>query len=198
MESMVIRIRYQDLSTGLHGRAERTRSSTTVYLQPGLTPAQRSAALRRLRQEARRGCGPRLPFGQLAVALVADRARSAIVQVLAILRLHPTATLAPALLLGITAGLLLLAAMPTRAQRQPRPSTVSPTLVTTMIGGTVAVGPRRTLGRLGNISAGCRSFGRNGAPAHAAASGPAEGRLLSRRGTVLFVVMGIIWGSLTC
>jgi hypothetical protein len=155
---MVIRIRYWDLSTGLHGKAERTCSGTTVYLQPGLTAAQRSAVLRRLRQEARRGCGPRLPSGQLAAAVVADRARSAVGQVLAIVRLHPAVTLAPALLLGVTAGLFLLAAMPTRAQRQPRPSTVSPTLVASMIGGTVPVGPRRTPGSYWNISAGRRSL----------------------------------------
>ena len=104
------------------------------------------------------------------------------------------ATLAPALLLGVTTGLFLLVAMPTRAQRQPRPSVVSPTLVTTMIGGTVSVGPRRTLGRLREYFRGAPVLRPTGGPAHHAVSGPAEGRFLSRRGTVLFVVMGIIWG----
>lgn len=146
MESMVICIRYRDLSAGLHGEAERTGSRTTVYLKPGLTTAQRGAVLRRLRREARRGCGPLLPSGQLAAAVVADRARSALWRLLAPIRLHPAVTLAPALLLGVTAGLFLLAAMPARVQRQPRPA-VSPALVASMIGEPVPVGPARALGR---------------------------------------------------
>ena len=163
MESMVICIRYQDLSTGLHGKAERIDSSTTVYLQPGLSAAQRGAALRRLRQEARRGCGPSLPSGQLAAAVVADRVRFAIRQMLAITRLHPAATLAPALLLGVTAGLFLLAAAPARAHKQPRPA-VSPALVASMIGGTVPVGPARALGRLREYFRASPVFCRNGTP----------------------------------
>jgi hypothetical protein len=110
MGSVVVRIRYRDLSAGLHGKAELMGPSTMVYLQPGLTAAQRSAVLRRLRQEARRGCGPQLPSRQLAVAVVADRTRLTVRQVLAIIRLHPAVPLAPALLLGVTAGLFLLVA----------------------------------------------------------------------------------------
>jgi hypothetical protein len=149
MDLTVIRIRYRDLSTGLHGKAERTAPQTTVYLQPGLTMAQRKAALRRLRQEAQRGCGPRLPAGQLALALAADRARLAIRQVLSIIRLHPATALAPALFVGLSAAMFLVAAVPAQAPRQSGPSAVSPAQVATMIGGTAPVGP----GRLRNISA---------------------------------------------
>jgi len=159
MESIVISIRYQDLSTGLHGKAERMGSSTTVYFQPGLTAAQRSAALRRLRQEARRGCGPRLPSGQLAVAVVTDRARSTVGQVFAVIRLHPAATVASALLLGVTAGLFLLVAEPARPHRPPRPSPVSPAFVATMTGGTVPVGPGTVLGGLREYFRGPPLFG---------------------------------------
>jgi hypothetical protein len=144
---MVIYIRYRDLSAGLHGKAVRTGSCTTVYLRPGLTEAQRTAVLRRLRQEASRGCGPCLPSGQLTVAVAADRARSVVRQLLAVVRLHPAATLTPALLLGVSAGLFLLAAGPARAHRQPRPSVVPPALVATMTGGTAPIGPGRALGR---------------------------------------------------
>jgi len=138
---MVIRIRYRDMSAGLHGKAVRTGSCTTVYLRPGLTEAQRAAVLRRLRQEASRGCGPRLPSGQLAAAAAADRARSAVRQVLAVIRLHPATTLTSALILGVSAGLLLLAAAPARAHKHARPSVDPPALVATMIGGTAPVGP---------------------------------------------------------
>ena len=71
----VIRIRYKDLSSGLHGGAERSARRTIVYLLPGLTGGQRKAALRRLRQEASRGCGPELPLPQLMAALGADKTR---------------------------------------------------------------------------------------------------------------------------
>jgi hypothetical protein len=112
MDSIVIRIRYLDLSAGLHGKAVAAGRSTIVYLRPGLTGRQRSAALRRLRQEARVGCGPRLPGGQLAVAIAADWARTSTTRALAVVRLHPAAALVPSLLLGATAGLLLMAATP--------------------------------------------------------------------------------------
>ena len=57
----MIRIRYRDLAPGLHGKVERCARGVTVYLLPGLTGKQRKAVLRRLRQEASRGCGPGLP-----------------------------------------------------------------------------------------------------------------------------------------
>jgi hypothetical protein len=97
----VIRISYKDFSagthdvTGLHGRAERCAHGVTVYLIPGLTVCQRKAVIRRLRQEAGRGCGPELPLSQLAIALGLDRVRTAAGIARAIIRLHPVATLVP-------------------------------------------------------------------------------------------------------
>ena len=108
----MIRIRYLDLSAGMHGRAWSAGRTTTVYLRPGLTGTQRSGVLRRLRQESRMGCGPRLPAGQLAVAIGADWIRTAAARLIAIVRLHPAAALVPALLLGATAALLLVTAGP--------------------------------------------------------------------------------------
>jgi hypothetical protein len=92
----MIRIRYKELSSGLHGKAEGSAGRTTVYLLPGLTVRQRRAALRRLRQEASRGCGPALPLPQLMVALSLDRTREGIRGTTAVIRLHPVAALVPA------------------------------------------------------------------------------------------------------
>lgn len=104
----MIHIRYKSLSPGMHAEAERGAKSVVVYLLPGLTTAQRSAALRRLRQEGRRGCGPRLPLGQLTVALVADRLRAGAGNTGAVVRHHPVGTVVHALL---AVGLLAVFAL---------------------------------------------------------------------------------------
>lgn len=138
-----MRIRYRDLSAGLHGKAECAGRSTTVYLIPGLTRAQRHAALRRLRQESRRGCGPRLPPVQLALAIVADRIRTALGHVIAVIRLHPAATAAPTLLVAALAW-LFVASMPAGPGILPvahQPGAVSPEIVSTMLGTSVPAGP---------------------------------------------------------
>jgi hypothetical protein len=108
----VISIGYRDLPSGVHGRAEYAGRSTAVYLQPGLTGAQRAAALRRLRQEARMGCGPSLPCARLAVACAADWIRRGASQLIAIVRLHPVGTLLPTLLIIAMAGLFLRVSTP--------------------------------------------------------------------------------------
>jgi hypothetical protein len=146
MDSIVIRIRYLDLSAALDGTAVTAGRSTTVYLRPGLTAPQRSAALRRMRQEARVGRGPRLPCGQLAMALAADRVRSSAGRALAVVRLHPAIALLPSILLGATVGLLLMAAMSKGVPRHHHgPAAVSPALVARLIGGSVPLGPPRRL-----------------------------------------------------
>src|SRR5258708_34620473 len=91
----MIRIRYRgsnELSPGLHAAAEQRGRGTTVYLLSGLTAAERRSALRRLRLTARMGHCPRLPAGQLAVALLMDRIRTGIGRTAAVLRLHPAVT----------------------------------------------------------------------------------------------------------
>jgi hypothetical protein len=107
----VIRIRYGDLPPGLHGKAERGARGVAVYLLPGLTSSQRKAALRRLRQEADRGCGPALPAPQLMVALGWDRVRTALCAVAAIVRLHPVASLLHAGAAGAAMTLFVLASV---------------------------------------------------------------------------------------
>jgi hypothetical protein len=113
-------IRYKSLPSGMHAEALRadgvrneaghngagqdkaTRGArgVVVYLVPGLSSAQRRAALRRLRQEGSRGCGPGLPAGELAVALAADRIRVGFRYTTAAVRLHPVSMLVSAVLAG--------------------------------------------------------------------------------------------------
>jgi hypothetical protein len=111
----VIRVRYQDISSGSHhgsglyGTAKRCPQGVTIYLLPGLTGWQRKAVIRRLRQEASRGCGPELPLPGLAVALAADRVREAVKLTAAAVRLHPATTLLPTGLVAIGMMMLVLA-----------------------------------------------------------------------------------------
>ena len=110
----MIRVRYQDISsgshhgTGLYGTAKRCPQGVTIYLVPGLTGRQRKAVIRRLRQEASRGCGPELPLTELVVALAADRVREAVKLTAAAVRLHPATTLLPTSLVAIGMMMLVL------------------------------------------------------------------------------------------
>ncbi len=106
----MIRIRNPAFSSGasdlagLHGIAEPSARGATVYLLPGLTGRQRKAVIRRLRQEASRGCGPALPLFWLVIALGVDRVRMAGATAAAVFRLHPSARL----LSGVTAAAMAL------------------------------------------------------------------------------------------
>jgi hypothetical protein len=108
----MIKIRYRDpreLAPGLYAAAECHSRGTTVYLLPGLSAAQRRAALRRLRISARRGCGPQLPAAQLAVALLADRIRTAAGRAGAVFRSHPAASTVPVMV--VSAGAIVFLAL---------------------------------------------------------------------------------------
>ena len=112
MGCAMIKIRYRDpneLSPGLHAAAERHGRSTTVYLLPGLSSAQRHAALRRLKISARRGYDPRLPAPQLAVALVADRIRTTVGRAGAVFRSHPAGSTVPVMV--VSAGAIAFLAL---------------------------------------------------------------------------------------
>jgi hypothetical protein len=115
----VIRIRYKSLAPGLHGKVERRARGVTVYLLPGLTGKQRKAVLRRLRQEASRGCGPGLPLPQLAVALGADWIRTNLKNTAAVIRLHPAGSLLPAAAASVLMTLFVMAPVPARIARVP-------------------------------------------------------------------------------
>lgn len=117
----MIRIRYSsELQPGLNGHAERLGRTTVVYLLPGLTPAERAAALRRLGQHGRMGRGPVLPRWQLGVALLADRVRTAFGQAGAIVRTHPAGSTLPVMAVSAAvAGFLVLSAVSIRIVRTP-------------------------------------------------------------------------------
>jgi hypothetical protein len=85
----MVKIRYAELPTGLHVATEDRDGCTVVYLLPGLTPAQRRAALTFARRSARIGHGPRLPAVDMAFAVAADRARTTGRTIVAVLRKHP-------------------------------------------------------------------------------------------------------------
>ena len=115
----MIRVRYQDISAGSHhgtglygtalyGMAKRCPRGVTIYLVPGLTGRQRKAVIRRLRQEASRGCGPELPLPGLLVALAADRVWVAVKLTATAVRLHPATTLVPTGLVAIGMMMLVL------------------------------------------------------------------------------------------
>jgi hypothetical protein len=107
----------------MHAEAERGSRGIVVYLLPGLTAAQRKAALRRLRQEGSRGCGPGLPLRQLAVALVADRLRAGAAHTTAAIRQHPAGTLLPALLAGGLLTMFMFASATVRIAPAAEPGT---------------------------------------------------------------------------
>jgi hypothetical protein len=114
MAAAVIRVRRRDFASGSHkvaglqGIAERVPRGVTIYLLPGLTSRQRRAVIRRLRQEASRGCGPELPLAQLFLALLLDRVRGALGLAAGAVRLHPGTTLLPAAFVATVMTLFVL------------------------------------------------------------------------------------------
>lgn len=91
----MVRIRYAELPVGLHVATRSHGHNTVVYLLPGLTPAQRRDALTFARRSARIGQGPRLPAGDMALAIVADRLRTTASIVSSATRRHPMLLLPP-------------------------------------------------------------------------------------------------------
>jgi hypothetical protein len=126
----VIRIRYLDpneLSPGLHAAAEQHGRSTIVYLISGLTAAERRAALRRLRLSARMGCSPELPVPQLALALLADRIKTATGRTGAVFRLHPAGSTVPVMMVSAGAiAFLALSAVSIRVLHPHLPGQAAP------------------------------------------------------------------------
>ena len=104
----MIKIRYAELPAGLHVTAEGDRSGTVVYLLPGLTPAQRRAALMRVRSSARMGQGPSLPAPAMAVAIAADRVRTTARTCAAAMRGHPVLFLPPLIAIVVSAIVFML------------------------------------------------------------------------------------------
>jgi hypothetical protein len=111
----VIKIRYSDLPGGLHVRVGVHGRNTILYLLPGLTAAQRKAAIRRARSAARVGHGPGLPAPGVARALAADRIRTTVRNGLAAMRMHPAIFLPPLIIIvAVAAAYLLLVSVSVR------------------------------------------------------------------------------------
>lgn len=98
----LIKIRYSSLPTGLHVRAEARGRHTFIYLLPGLTPAQRRAALHRVRSSARMGLGPKVSTAGFTRAMAADSVRTTIRNGGAAMRMHPALLLLPVVLVVST------------------------------------------------------------------------------------------------
>jgi hypothetical protein len=105
----MVKIRYSELPAGLHVIAEADSRGTVVYLLPGLTPAQRRAALARARSSGRMGQGPALPALSMVAAIGADRVRTATRTSAAAMRRHPMLLLPP--LAVLVSGALVVTLM---------------------------------------------------------------------------------------
>jgi hypothetical protein len=105
----MVKIRYSELPAGLHVVAKACRRGTVVYLLPGLTQAQRRAALVRVRSSARMGHGPPMPTLSMALAVAADRARTTTRNGAAALRRHPMVLLPP--LIAVLASAIVFVLM---------------------------------------------------------------------------------------
>ncbi len=108
----MIKIRYSDLPAGLHVRTVVQGRHTILYLLPGLSTAERRAAVHRVRSNARVGYGPRMPAAGVALALGADRVRTTVRNGLAAARLHPALFVPAAIVvLAVAMAYLLLASV---------------------------------------------------------------------------------------
>ena len=103
----MIKIRYSDLPGGLHVRVDVQGRHTILYLLPGLTAAQRKAAIRRASNAARVGHGPGLPALGVARALAADRIRTTVRNGLAAMRMHPAIFFPPLVIIVASAAAYL-------------------------------------------------------------------------------------------
>jgi hypothetical protein len=117
----VIKIRYSELQAGLHASATKEGRHTVIHLLPGLSPAERSSAIDRLRASAKVGHGPKLHAIPLAVALIADRIKQTTGNAVAAARLHPTGVAIPAVVL--TSGAILYALLVTVSVNLGLPAT---------------------------------------------------------------------------
>ena len=100
----MVKIRYSELPAGLHVAAKPDRKGAVVYLQPGLTPAQRRAAILQVRRSARMGQAPTLPRPAMVRALAADRVRTNAHIGAAAARRHPMLFLPPLIALVVSAA----------------------------------------------------------------------------------------------
>jgi len=117
----VVKIRYAELPDGMHAQVQGSGRRAVIYLAPGLSPAQRAAALRRLIRGSRSGHGPRLRRPAVSFAVARDNLRTTLRNGAAAARCHPVGSL---LLAGLlTAAVVCYAVFVSVTIRlNPRPS----------------------------------------------------------------------------
>jgi hypothetical protein len=125
----MVKIRYSELPAGLHVAASADPNGIVVYLQPGLTPAQRRAALIRVRSSARVGQGPTLPRQAMARAIAADKVRTNARIGAAAARRHPMLFVPPVIVLAVSAiGFMFMSVQPLTAVTRGNVMATIPTL----------------------------------------------------------------------
>jgi hypothetical protein len=153
---MMVKIRYSDLPVGLHVSVVARARGTVIYLLPGLTAAQRRAALARARSGARMGQGPALPPLSLAVAIAADRTRTTLRNGAAAMRAHPVLLLPSLILLVSSAIVFVLTSFVTLTVHDP---TAAPTTQISVRSGAHSHQPGTTRGSAGQPGTGRGSGG---------------------------------------
>jgi hypothetical protein len=117
---LLIKIRYAELPAGLHVRTEASGRSTVVYLLPGLTPAERRAALLRARRGAGMGYGPPLPAPGVAAAVMRDRIRHTMRNGALAFRAHPLLLVPPLIIVASATLVYIMMSAVTFTIRSPQ------------------------------------------------------------------------------
>jgi hypothetical protein len=127
---IMVKIRYSELPSGLHVSVTKHGRRTIIYLKPGLTPAERHAALSRVRSSGRMGQGPQHHALSLVAAIGADRIRTTTRNGVTAVRSHPVLLLPLLILLVSTAIVFVLMSFVTltMAPRQPQAAGTVPGL----------------------------------------------------------------------
>jgi hypothetical protein len=161
----MVKIRYSELPAGLHVTADSDSRGTVIYLLRGLTPAQRRAALARVRSSARMGQGPALPVLSMAAAITADRVRTAAGHCAAAMRGHPVMLVPPVVAVVVSAIVfMLISAVPVTV---PPPDKAAASLPALHIQNPTTLTSPPTTDRASPRS---RHHGRHGLAGHAGSS----------------------------
>ncbi len=162
----MIKIWYGDLPGGLHVRAVARGKDTIIYLLPGLTVAERRAALRRVRSSARMGHGPALSAVGLALAVMTNRIRTTVRNVASAMRMHP-GMFVPLLVILLSAPVayfvLTSVSIKIHSPQASGPQTALAPPIAAAAGPSHDRGPRSP-GQPGALVPGRPSPGRSGAP----------------------------------
>lgn len=125
----MVKIRYSELPSGLHVRAMKHGRHAIIYLKPGLTPAERHAALIRVRSGSRMGLGPQLHALGMAVAIGADWIGTTTRHGVAAVRRHRVLLIPPLVLLVSAAIVFVLMSLVTLTQAPSRVAGTDPVSV---------------------------------------------------------------------